>query len=327
MFGRNGSASSASPTLYASLLAGAYLVVAAAYIVVSGWIAAAVARDVEELEHIEHVKGIAFVLITGGLLWAVSWMMFARLQRANVDHARDRQALMLVQSKAYAAELAAAVAHDFNNLLLVVGFELDELVDHLGPDADPRTFAEMRRTLEAAKGLTERMAQAARGRREIRQDRLALGTLVSDTVHLVKRLPRVRGRNVQLEVKTSARALLDPVVVEQIVVNLLLNAADATEPRGVIRVMVDELESTVRLAVEDDGPGLDEQQIKEVLKPFHTTKPNGLGLGLLSVRSCAEASQGKLTVDRSPLGGARFTVAWGSAGSAPATGTRPKSPD
>src|SRR5512133_163824 len=196
MAGPDYSALSTRPAYYATWLAGAYLLVAGSYIVVSGWLAAAVARDVAELERLEHIKGIAFVFVTGALLWVISWVMFDRLKLADAARATDRQALMLVQSKAYAAELAASVAHDFNNLLLVVGFGLDEITAASGSPPNPHLLAEMRQALDAARNLTERMARAARGQREIRRDYRSLTTLVTDTVRLVQRLPRMRGRNI-----------------------------------------------------------------------------------------------------------------------------------
>lgn len=301
---------STRPAYYATCLAGVYLLVAGTYIVVSGWLAAAVARDVAELERLEHIKGIAFVFVTASLLWFISWLIFRRLKHADAARATDRQALMLVQSKAYAAELAASVAHDFNNLLLVVGFGLDEITAASKSPPNPHLLAEMRQALDAAQSLTERMARAARGQREIRRDYHSLTSLTTDTVHLVKRLPRMRDRHVKVEARTTARALLDPIVVEQILVNLLLNAADATQAGGTIAVTVAEDDASVQLIVDDDGPGLRDSQIIEVLQPFNSTKVGGLGLGLLSVRSSAEATQGKLTIDRSPQGGARFAVRW-----------------
>lgn len=310
MAGPDYASPSTRPAYYATCLACVYLLVAGSYIVVSDRLAAAVAHDVAELQRLEHIKGIAFVLVTGSLLWMISWGMFHRLERAEAARATDRQALMLVQSKAYAAELAAAVAHDFNNLLLVVGFGLDEITAAANSPPNPQYLAEMRQALDAARNLTERMASAARGQREIRQDLHSLTSLVSETVHLVQRLPRMRNRQVQNEARSAAQALLDPIVVEQILVNLLLNAADATHAGGTIAVTVEEDDDSVRLIVDDNGPGLRDDQIIEVLRPFNSTKPGGLGLGLLSVRASAEATQGKLTIDRSPLGGARFCVRW-----------------
>jgi signal transduction histidine kinase len=277
---------------------------------VSDRIAATVARDVAHLERIEHVKGIVFVVTTGILLYFISWTMFDRLQRGDAERATDRQALMLVQSKAYAAELAASVAHDFNNLLLVIWAGVDELADAQLSLQQRHVISEMQQALEAAKKLTARMAKTARGQSAVRQDQHSLGALVLDTTELLKRLPRMRDRRAEVQVNSMSSALLDPVAVEQIVVNLLLNAADATNSDGRIRVTVSEDVSSVQLAVDDDGPGLSASQMLQVSKPFASTKPDGLGLGLLSVRASVEATNGVIELERSDLGGARFVIRW-----------------
>jgi signal transduction histidine kinase len=298
------------PTRYATGLALFYLLIAGGYIAVSGRIAAALARDVAELERIEHLKGTAFVLATGALLWGMSCWLFARLKRSEEEHQAERRAHMLVQNKVYAAELAATVAHDFNNVLLVLRAGVDELSGGNCSPEQGSTLSEMRRALDSARDLTKRMARAARGSREVNLQPASLGELVSDTIGLMRRLPRMTRRRVELRVAAPAPALLDPVLVEQIAVNLLLNAADAVGDDGTIRVDVGEDERSVWLAVHDDGQGLTEKDLKETPLPFTSAKPDGLGLGLLSVRASVEASRGQLVMKRSPLGGALFEVRW-----------------
>ncbi len=296
------------PFRYAAWLSLSYLVAAGIYIRESSHLAARLAKDVSELEHIESVKGLAFVAFTGILLWALSWLLFSRLQRSNEERAKSQQALMLVQSKVYAGELAATVAHDFNNLLMVLRSGVDEMVED-GNMFDAQTVSEMRTALDGARNLTERLARAARGERATRRDVHSLAELVTDTVRLLRRLPRVSERTVDVGAQSSARTLLDPVVVEQIVVNLLLNAADACGPNGVIRIEIGEDQHHVWLSVHDNGPGVSDSENMAVFEPFKSTK-GGMGLGLLSVRACAEAGDGKLIVGKSPLGGALFEVRW-----------------
>ena len=209
----------------------------------------------------------------------------------------------------YAGELAASVAHDFNNLLMILRSGVDEIAERGEVSIDANTIDEMRIALDGAKNLAERLARAARGERAVRRDVHSLTDLVTETVRLLRRLPRISGRSVQVVAQSPARALLDPVVVEQIVVNLLLNAADACGAHGTIRVEVGEDERQVWLSVHDNGPGLSDSEHMAVFEPFRSTK-GGMGLGLLSVRACAEAGDGKLVIDKSPLGGALFEVRW-----------------
>jgi two-component system, NtrC family, sensor histidine kinase HydH len=294
---------------YAAYLSLSYLVLAGLYIRISSHVAASLARNVSELETIERFKGQVFVLVTGTLLWGLSWFFFSRIQRSNEERARERQALMLVQSKAFAGELAATVAHDFNNLMMVLRSGVDELADREGQSIEPTTISEMRSALDGARNLTERLARTARGERAGRQDVHSLAAIVTQTVRLIRRLPRVSGRTVEVATPSPARTMLDPVVVEQIVVNLLLNAADACGRNGIIRLEVGEDSRHVWLLVHDNGPGLSDSEQMAVFEPFRSTK-GGMGLGLLNVRSCAEAGNGTLIVGKSSLGGAKFEVRW-----------------
>ncbi len=294
---------------YASYLSVGYLLVAGVYIRISSHLAANLAKNVDELERIERFKGQVYVLVTATLLWGLSWFLFSRIQHSLAERAKERQALMLVQSKAFAGELAATVAHDFNNLMMVLRSGLDDLSnDHSGPNATI-VISEMRGALDGAKNLTERLARTARGERAERQDFDSLATLVSQTVRLIRRLPRVAGRTVEVATPSPARTMLDPVIVEQIVVNLLLNAADACGHSGTVRIEVGEDAVSVWLHVHDNGPGFPDSENLAVFEPFRSTK-GGLGLGLLSVRACAEAGNGRLVVGKSPLGGAKFEVRW-----------------
>ena len=295
---------------YATWLTAGYLFVGSTYILVSSRFAAAVANDLLELEYIEHVKGIVFVAVTGALLWGVSLGLFRRLAQAHESHALERRALTLVHSKAYAAELAAAVAHDFNNLLMVIHAGLDEMAESDVRRPDPAMLEAMNKAVLSAQALTSRMARAARGERSSRREVYCLSDLVDDTVGLLRRMPRLRDREIQIVSNSRGIVLLDAVLVEQILVNLLLNASDAVGRNGRIRVDVTEDDTHVSLDVHDNGAGVPDSMLQGVFEPFSSTKETGLGLGLLSVRASVDASEGKLSVYRSPMGGAQFQVRW-----------------
>jgi two-component system sensor histidine kinase HydH len=298
------------PLRYALLLALSYLLVAGAYILVSSRLAAAIASNVAELQRIEQFKGIVFVVVTGLLLFFAAWFLFRRFAQDETARALERRAMALMQSKAYSAELAAAVAHDFNNLLLVIHAGVDELSVKCREPSSSNTLEAMRSALDSARDLTKRMARAARGERAARQEPRCLATLVKETWELLQRIPRFRGRKVEVITSTNAKAVLDPVLVEQILVNLLLNAADAAGDGGKVLVEVRADEESVYLSVQDNGEGLTGDALTNAFKPFTTSKSQGLGLGLLSVRASVEASQGTLVVRSSRLGGAQFDVSW-----------------
>ena len=98
------------------------------------------------------------------------------------------------------------------------------------------------------------------------------------------------------------------VQLQQVLANLLLNAADAVEGmpparRRITIRMHDEPSGRVQLSVSDAGPGIPADRLEHVFTPFFTTKPDGLGLGLSLSRSIIEAHGGRLWAERSPEGG------------------------
>ena len=108
--------------------------------------------------------------------------------------------------------------------------------------------------------------------------------------------------------------MADPVLVEQVLINLLRNAADAmgqqaqAKAKARIRVQLSPAgERFVRLDVEDNGPGLGGRSVEQLAAPFYSTKTDGMGMGLAICRSVIEAHHGALEAGPSSLGGARLS--------------------
>lgn len=94
----------------------------------------------------------------------------------------------------------------------------------------------------------------------------------------------------------------------QALINLLLNAAKVTAENGSIRVLLEKRDGHVLLTVEDDGPGIPENKMKKLFTPYFSQSGKGTGLGLYSVMAVAEIHGGEISVNRSKLGGASFTL-------------------
>lgn len=107
----------------------------------------------------------------------------------------------------------------------------------------------------------------------------------------------------ELSVSVEARR------VEEAITNLLRNACQAT-PGGCVRIGYDRAPDGVRIIVEDDGPGVPDEIRTRVFEPFFTTKPSGegSGLGLAVAHGVIEEHGGRITIDASSMGGARFTL-------------------
>jgi signal transduction histidine kinase len=119
---------------------------------------------------------------------------------------------------------------------------------------------------------------------------------------------------------TEARLRLDPRVdplpailadearLKQVLINLVLNAIQATPPGGWVRVDGHSVDNKIVLTVEDSGPGIPDHVRDRLFEPFFTTKESGTGLGLPMIHSIVEQHHGSITVERGDVGGARFVI-------------------
>ncbi|MEQ1569282.1 MAG: PAS domain S-box protein [Myxococcota bacterium] len=212
--------------------------------------------------------------------------------------------------------LAGGVAHDFNNLLTVMMTAGDLLRREL-----PIT--------SGARGLVDDLMLAAGRASELTRQLLAVGRaqprhpVVVDLGEVVRRLERLitsaagADATVSWSIEPRQTVEADPGQLEQVVMNLVLNARDATGGRGRIDVAVrgvaddPELGPAVELVVRDDGPGMDPETRARVFEPFFSTKPagRGSGLGLASVYGIVRQSGGRVTVESEAGRGATFRVA------------------
>src|SRR6185369_15604790 len=124
-----------------------------------------------------------------------------------------------------------------------------------------------------------------------------------------------RGRGITLRCVTTAidpRVKGDPIQLQQVVVNLIINAMDAisgaeAEQREV-SVSTGLSGGAAEIRIGDTGPGIPAEDLKNVFNPFFTTKPQGMGMGLAIVRTIVEAHKGQISAENQPSGGALFTI-------------------
>jgi two-component system sensor histidine kinase HydH len=297
------------PGARAAIIAGGYVAIAGAWIVLSSRIARSIAGSVEELERIERFKGIAFVVVTGLGLLAISFLVLRRQLAASDEAARARELLLKSERTALAGLFVSSIAHDASNLAMVVTTALDlvKLEKHL----DPGT----RESLGDARESMGTLIRLFKELKEMGRDRSSSTKVVTDVRALVERsVALLRGHSlmkhcdVRVDAPASVSVPVFPVLIDQVLINLLLNAADATDGHGHIEVRLHADAGEALLEVHDDGKGVPDEQVPQLFSAFSTTKPHGTGLGLVSVKECALAHGGRVGYARSPLGGANFTV-------------------
>jgi two-component system cell cycle sensor histidine kinase/response regulator CckA len=220
--------------------------------------------------------------------------------------------------------LASGIVHDFNNLLFVMTGQVELARRQLGRDHP--AAARLLPVLEAvdrAGELTRQLLAYTRGSRsEIR-----LVDLNAVVTRLDRMLQRVIGEDVAIEIRTGpdlGPIRADPSQMEQVILNLALNAREAMPKGGHLAIETRDVDVQreagpsdslapgryVTLTVSDDGVGMDEETRARIFEPFFTTRPEtgGSGLGLASVHDIVEDAGGLIRVDSRPGAGATFTI-------------------
>ncbi len=215
--------------------------------------------------------------------------------------------------------LAGGVAHDFNNLLTAITGYSDLLVSGL-PDGDQRRDAEeIRRAAKRATDLTGQLL--AVGRRSVLKPELVSPNVVIDEMRNM--LHRVIGEEVVLQFELDPAipfVLADPGQLEQVILNLAVNARDAMPDGGRLLIATRGVRadrdrpgaqpSRVAIVVSDTGVGMDEKTRARIFEPFFTTKAQGkgTGLGLSTAYGIVSQSGGSIRVVSEPGAGATFTI-------------------
>jgi two-component system, cell cycle sensor histidine kinase and response regulator CckA len=235
---------------------------------------------------------------------------------------QKQMAEMLRQSQKMEAvgRLAGGVAHDFNNLLTVIGGYADMLLSSLDP-ADPRRHEveEIKKAGERAGSLTRQLLTFSRQR----PSSLELLDLRSAVGNLEKMLRRLIGEDVELLTASAPNLGLvraDLGRIEQVIVNLAVNARDAMPTGGRLIIETAEREigegqripagRYVTLTFTDTGCGMDSETQRRVFEPFFTTKEpsKGTGLGLTTVSEIVRESGGHIEVESAVAAGTTFRI-------------------
>jgi PAS domain S-box-containing protein len=245
-------------------------------------------------------------------------------KRAESKLCDTENQLLQAQKMEAVGRLAGGVAHDFNNMLSVILSYSDLLFHDLAPDDPHREdLSEITRAGQRAASLTRQLLTFSR-QQVVAPRVLDLNEVLGD---MSKMLPRLLGEDIELELRPGAvgRVRVDPTSIEQVVMNLAVNARDAMPTGGKLTietssVVLDETYARehvgvkpgphVLLAVTDTGVGMDTATQAHVFEPFFTTKEvgKGTGLGLSTVFGIVMQSGGSIWLHSEPGRGTSFKV-------------------
>ena len=259
-------------------------------------------------------------------------------KRMEEEKERLQEQFVHTQKIECVGRLAGGMAHDFNNKLGIILGYLEVASQHVDPEAPLRGFLQkIEKAARDSVDLTQRVLTFAR-RQPVAPQHIDLNNTVEGLFSMLK---KVIGEDIHLTWKpNSARpyVMIDPVQVDQVLANLMLNARDAIDGVGTISVetadaVIDEAYCAsnreaipgdyVMLAVSDDGCGMNKETQAIIFEPFFTTKDvgRGTGLGLSTVHGIVKQNNGFINVYSEPDQGALFKIYFPRCATAPDTKT------
>ena len=258
----------------------------------------------------------AIILIQAALI-SILLQEHRRRQRAEVQ-ARQRMAeLAHVNRFSTAGELTASIAHEINQPLgsiLTNAETADAILESPNPD-----IAELRDIVKDILQDDRRASEVIRRMRSLLKKapfelkNLDLNDLVRDTVEFLSSL--AVGRKVEMVSVIAPDALPvlgDRIQLQQVILNLVVNGIDAMRDtrseEHIIGIRTSRVENFAELSVSDRGPGIPEDNLKEVFEPFFTSKAEGMGMGLSIARTIVEAHHGRISAENRRDGGAIFLI-------------------
>ncbi len=265
------------------------------------------------------------IALDGGSMHLCTMTDITAEKQSEAEREEMQAQLIHAQRMEAVGTLAGGIAHDFNNLLTAIQGYADMAEGHVAGHVPCSGFLEkIQEATGRAANLTRQLLLFSR-RQPLEIKPLALGGLLTDLMALLRRLI---GEDIEIETRIEPElhsVVADRGSVEQVVMNLVVNARDAMPEGGRIELDASNVElddaaaaampgaragSFVRLRVRDDGNGMDEETRRRVFEPFFTTKPpgKGTGLGLSVVWGIAARHEGWITVESAPGLGTTFEL-------------------
>lgn len=226
---------------------------------------------------------------------------------------------MQTQRLATIGTIAAVIAHEFNNILTpIISYSQFALqsADSDKPDIELMKKALSKSFAGATKAgrICASMLGLARG--ESQHGPVSIATLIEDTLLVMARDPQKDGIALRVQAPNDLIVQGDSVQLEQVLLNLLINARQAMEGRpGSITIKATSDDQRVKIAVIDTGPGIASKHVDKIFDPFYTTKGTakpgqhrGTGLGLAICREIITAHGGSIDVSSEPGKGTTFVI-------------------
>ncbi len=250
-----------------------------------------------------------------GFVGVLVWMLVNDLRANQVELARNmseleqtRERLLIEEKLAAVGRLSSAIAHEIRNPVAMISSSLATATRGVvDPEQRAMMFDIAAKEAARLEGLTNDFLAYARPRPAMKSV-----NNVADVLAYVGDLSRAHAdsKGVSLAVKAPDELLCDcdPAGLQQLLLNLVMNAIDASPPLATVTLSGKEVAGRVLIEVENRGDGIAPDDLRHIFEPFFTTKPRGTGLGLAIARAVARSQGGDLTLTENGPERVRFSV-------------------
>lgn len=227
-----------------------------------------------------------------------------------------RQQLAHMQRLATLGELLGTTTHEFNNVLTTIINYARLGLRHSDDETREKAFNKILAAGQRAAKITASVLGMSRRKTE-KFEPIDLASVVEEALVLLEREMNKYHVAVEKYFRPAPPALINPGQIQQVLLNLLVNARQAMPNGGrvIIKIEPDADGETVNLSVRDTGSGIDPEKLRHIFEPYFTTKSGpdatgkgGAGLGLAACREIIEAHQGRIRVESTPGRGTAFTL-------------------
>ena len=301
--------SALKPLPTAAFISIAYVLLIFGYIIISGKVVEDLSCSIHNLAQLEMTKGIIFTFVTGTLFFIISFFALKKIAEQDDLIILQNKNIISTERLVTVGTFASSICHDINNMAGVIQGNLDLLKLSVTLTDEDKTYLEQIYTANNRLAiLVKRTMKEAHGHIQGHKQVTNVSETVSETIAFSTIHFKLKTCRIESEIQPDILLEINAVLVARTLMNLLLNAADATDGTGKILVRLIKEDGIVYMETHDNGPGIPEDMIKTIFEPFYTSKTDGNGLGLLSLKLCAQQHNAKINIGKSHLGGAVFQL-------------------
>ena len=225
--------------------------------------------------------------------------MSEQLKKTKKELSALEDRIKRVEKLAHMGEMAASIAHEIKNPLASLAGSIQIIIQEIQCDS------EIDKLMQIVLRETDRLSDLANNFLLFAKppagkiEQIELGSALTETVKLIEKDSACSGKiSILIDLSSDIWIEMDPVHLRQVLWNLILNAAEAIENGGIIKIETYPLKHNYAgIKIADDGCGMSGELIKSIFDPFFTTKSNGTGLGLSIVHSILESYNTWLDVE------------------------------